>query len=377
MLRSPSAAPDHLRLLFEYQLSTLDRLRESDAAIEDSKGMNITHVTEIIRSCDDVSQPSLIAAHIGPKYDLPRHLQNVPTPSNSNKSKPKTKRIYAERNTSANTAGTTSNSTAREIVTPSSECTSPHFTHALFMIHTTDITVGGLYDPRLLPDYGGSMFHHVHAKLVQKDITDIDGELIPMWETYDKLRTGTLVLMKGQFTMYQMEDKQRDGYKKVSFARETCSNAHCDQFYQFNVHRTYVLARSEEPFEVPEKPSLPAFMKELETTNKRDAADDILDSVFSLKRAKTSSDDSGRTVIPEETPGSSSTQAMPPKVRSHICAKKRNDSDVAHLKIIDSRKTRTSTRGKKTDPKEKGKAADDMDNVEDKIEDAMPVDNED
>ena len=56
--------------------------------------------------------------------------------------------------------------------------------------------LGAYYDPRLLHDYGGTIFNHTAVKLLQHDITDIDGSLVLPWEEYDKLRTGTVVLMK-------------------------------------------------------------------------------------------------------------------------------------------------------------------------------------
>lgn len=213
MLRSPTSAPDHLRLLFEYQLAILNRLREDDATMEDSKGINVTHVSEIIRSTDDVSQPSLIAAHLGPKYGVPAHLAVVV--AKNDKAKPKAKRVYAERIEPSPSVPPPSTSNNNPLVTPSSKSIALDLGHPLSAMGTTEVTVGGLYDARLLPDYGGPMFEHTHSKLVQKDITDVDGELIPMWETYNKLRTGTLVLMKGRLNVYQMDDKQRDGYKKV------------------------------------------------------------------------------------------------------------------------------------------------------------------
>jgi hypothetical protein len=49
------------------------------------------------------------------------------------------------------------------------------------------IYVGAYYDPHLLPDYGGNLFWHHEAKLIQHDVQDTDLHLIPPWEYYDKL----------------------------------------------------------------------------------------------------------------------------------------------------------------------------------------------
>ena len=54
---------------------------------------------------------------------------------------------------------------------------------------------GALYSPDLLPDHRGSYFQRKNAKLVQQDIWDDDNNLITPWETYDKLRVGTIVVV--------------------------------------------------------------------------------------------------------------------------------------------------------------------------------------
>lgn len=67
-----------------------------------------------------------------------------------------------------------------------------------------DVYVSPYYDPHLLPDYSGSLFHHQAVKLMQHDIRDIDLHLIPPWQFYDKLHAGTMVLCTVSLHMYQM-----------------------------------------------------------------------------------------------------------------------------------------------------------------------------
>ncbi|KAG2146374.1 uncharacterized protein EDB93DRAFT_1148885 [Suillus bovinus] len=60
-----------------------------------------------------------------------------------------------------------------------------------------EVFQGALYDPRILPDYRGSYFQLRQNKLKQLNIFDTpdnDFRLVPMHETYAKLRPGTLVL---------------------------------------------------------------------------------------------------------------------------------------------------------------------------------------
>ncbi|KAG2033129.1 hypothetical protein BDR03DRAFT_1002229 [Suillus americanus] len=64
-------------------------------------------------------------------------------------------------------------------------------------VPTVDVFQGALYDPRILPDYRGSYFELRQNKLKQLNIFDTpenNCKLVPMHETYAKLRPGTLVL---------------------------------------------------------------------------------------------------------------------------------------------------------------------------------------
>lgn len=65
-----------------------------------------------------------------------------------------------------------------------------------------------LYDPTLLPDFGGAYFQLRKAKLAQQEFYDIDNNLIPPWEAYDKLRPGTLVSVQVSLECY-VKDKKK------------------------------------------------------------------------------------------------------------------------------------------------------------------------
>lgn len=73
---------------------------------------------------------------------------------------------------------------------------------------------GAFYDPRLNKDFGGDFFNLVQNKLVQLDVVDTDGNLIPPWEFYDALKPGTLVLLCASLHCYVMRDK--GGVRKVT-----------------------------------------------------------------------------------------------------------------------------------------------------------------
>lgn len=50
-----------------------------------------------------------------------------------------------------------------------------------------EIHLGVHYNPYLLPDYGGDLFCHNTAKLVQHNVRDTDNRLIPPWKYYEEL----------------------------------------------------------------------------------------------------------------------------------------------------------------------------------------------
>lgn len=62
------------------------------------------------------------------------------------------------------------------------------------------------YDPRLLSDFGGPLFNLHQAKLVQRNIADVESKLVAPWHEYDKLRTGSVVLMRISLRTYTPTD---------------------------------------------------------------------------------------------------------------------------------------------------------------------------
>ena len=135
-----------------------------------------------------------------------------------------------------------------------------------------EIAIGAFYDPRLLPDYGGTLFRLVHAKLVQRNVVDDTEALIPPWEAYDKLRPGTLVLMKVQLLTFNFEDQQRNGTRKI---------------YQFLIERLRVLAPSTEDMEAGShtKPSPTQSLAD-PLSAKRDTTDEAMEAILPSKKQK-------------------------------------------------------------------------------------------
>jgi hypothetical protein len=64
------------------------------------------------------------------------------------------------------------------------------------------IKLNALYDPCLLPDYGGSCFKHQKSKLRQLDVHDTTNEFITPWRLYEALKPGTLIMVNVSLHCY-------------------------------------------------------------------------------------------------------------------------------------------------------------------------------
>jgi len=91
-----------------------------------------------------------------------------------------------------------------------------HKTRKVLAITSIDV-VGGLYDPRLLPDYSPETFAFEKNKLVQHDVRDIENHLIPAWDIEQGLRPGTVILVSASLHIYNIENKtpSNSGFRRV------------------------------------------------------------------------------------------------------------------------------------------------------------------
>ncbi|KAF8349442.1 hypothetical protein F5887DRAFT_1156523 [Amanita rubescens] len=206
---------------------------------------------------DASGDADLIATHLGPKYVVPPALATS-SKDIAGTSRTNGKRVFRSRDDHPAT-------------TRSADSVKP-------------IVPGAYYDPHLLPDFGGPAFRLVNAKLLQREIVDAEGNLIPPWEMYDKLRPGTLVLMKVQLLTFELPDRQKSGLRKT---------------YQFLIDRIRVVAHSEGEMEMPDNGN-PGFSSRRSQLAERDETDDALDALFSSKKRKTG-----------ELPSASTSQSVP------------------------------------------------------------------
>jgi hypothetical protein len=82
-----------------------------------------------------------------------------------------------------------------------------------------EIKLGGYYSPELLPDHSPHDFNLEHDKLIQHNIIDTDGELIPCWNNATELREGSLVLVIATIHTWNIANQGREGYKKFKRVR--------------------------------------------------------------------------------------------------------------------------------------------------------------
>jgi hypothetical protein len=153
----------------------------------------------------------------------------------------------------------------------------------------TDLSVGSFYDPRLLSDFGGRLFQLTHAKLLQRNLVDANGDIIAPWQTYDKLQPGTLVMMKVQLLTFEISNQRADGFKKVRqfFARNPISKPEVDQIYQFLIERLRDLAHLGEEIEARAFVTSAPNVSHGDPINaKRDEMDDAFDSFSLAKKPK-------------------------------------------------------------------------------------------
>jgi hypothetical protein len=214
MLQAPTGASKKLLHLFNYQLTVLNTVRIADESAEAENNevcffvarfcaarlqslQSGVFAVEWVQTSDPARAADLICVYWGPKYSVPGSAGVHGKRSRSSKSMKDAvsgKRVLVERPQLAPAAAT-------EVVVgvPIPTGASGLHAHLLLTYSLADISLGAFYDPRLLPDYGGPIFRHKSARLVQRDIRNMNGDLIPPWKTYEELRPGTLVLMKVSF----------------------------------------------------------------------------------------------------------------------------------------------------------------------------------
>ncbi|KAJ4493166.1 hypothetical protein C8J55DRAFT_485852 [Lentinula edodes] len=110
----------------------------------------------------------------------------------------------------------------------------------------SEISVGALYDPKLMLDYGGEVFSLDKAKLIQPNWCKMDNTLIVPWKNYLHLRQGTLIVVNISIRMHVLQPKNRKKPKQ---------KAYIIFVYQAIINFLKVVAESDIPVAYPPPPT--------------------------------------------------------------------------------------------------------------------------
>ncbi|KAF8235496.1 hypothetical protein L208DRAFT_1256595 [Tricholoma matsutake] len=235
-LAKPSCATKNISILFNNTCSELQNVYQQLTSDEEPNQFAHTDWTKLTNP-DTKSPCDLILVHFGPIYNVPA-TTNTPAPPVGTKQK-LVEDDDADDKDDDKDADNAQHNTAHhptEIV-PETGADVPT---------EQDIYVGAHYDPHLLSDYGGNLFCHHAAKLIQHDVRDVDLHLIPPWEYYNKLCPGTMVLCNITLHLYQMNITNAKGNQPKM--RKT---------FKLNAETIRVVAKSDLPVENQQQPVLP------------------------------------------------------------------------------------------------------------------------
>ncbi|KAK7032409.1 hypothetical protein VNI00_013157 [Paramarasmius palmivorus] len=179
VLARPSYATPALQQLWDNQLATLAQIRMADHEAEKTANKKFDSIKEISKPLGD-DGAKCIVLHGPNLYTIHQESNDArPFPSST------IKRSLSEANG-----------------TPS------------------EIALGDLYDPSVLPDYGGSLFQHRRAKVIQPDYRDgRNKKLLHPANWWSDLRPGTLVAVTAEPTVIIVgKERARSSSKKIYHA---------------------------------------------------------------------------------------------------------------------------------------------------------------
>ncbi|KAF8439960.1 hypothetical protein L210DRAFT_850314 [Boletus edulis BED1] len=222
VLGKPSDAPACFGDLFDNQIATLCDVVGQDKRELSGKNIQIKEWTAHA-DAGNTGSPDYIVVVTEPMYTTVRSAQS------SKHSKGRiTKKVLTERAVAA-VAASSSSKTVEDFDFEDMDLAS-----------TLTVTTNDLYNPSVLPDYGGDLFKHVHAKLRQLDFRDVNDELIPPQDWYSQLRQGTLVMVRTSLHAFNW-DNRRVSTTTIPPPHQCIISF---QVYQLNAHTVRVLLPS-------------------------------------------------------------------------------------------------------------------------------------
>ncbi|KAF8438099.1 hypothetical protein L210DRAFT_866829 [Boletus edulis BED1] len=199
ILGKPTAGPQGLRNLFDNQLITLCDVIEQDKVSVPGKNLTVKEWTS--RAGSDASVlPDYIHVVTEPMYVASPSTQS----SDRNARSPKKKKLVSDRTNSHDVDSLVSDDAHSRTAAGPSNNKADDANDSKYIALTTNM----LYPPNVLPDYGGDLFSHVHAKLRQLDIRNVDDELVHPQDWYSKLRQGTLVMVRASLHAFTWDNRR-------------------------------------------------------------------------------------------------------------------------------------------------------------------------
>ena len=211
-------------------------------------------------------------------------------------------------------------------------------------MNDAEYKVGQLYKPTHLYDYGGNLFWNQGCKLVQHEVLNMDHQLIPPWEQYATLWTGTLIMATVTlhcFNESQGFTRQWNGQRMKGdffFKDYVPISYFCHKIYQINFHHLLVIDDSIADIET--RNVHPGYGLDEEVEAEKDTKDSSADhaiSSFKVKRIKLNNEKSATANISNQptSVADSASQNTEPTIPSSSM----NASQSA------TSKTRQSTKG--------------------------------
>ncbi|KAL0058524.1 hypothetical protein AAF712_014783 [Marasmius tenuissimus] len=179
VLGVPSFAPQEIENLFRDQIVTMVNVRNADIDEEDSP----VTAKEAIKCSSGDEEPDLLVLTMGQIYTTSRE-----DPKGKGKDAASKQVMMKKRKAAQIDAPDDPQPLPQQV----QDLSRPLADHEL--PPASAVRVGAEYPPNVLPDYGGPGFRHRLAKVKQPMVQDEGGVLIPIWEFWDKLRVGTLVM---------------------------------------------------------------------------------------------------------------------------------------------------------------------------------------
>jgi len=183
-LAKPTCATENISILFDNTRQELQNIYNK--LTMDEQPNQFAH-TDWMRSSSSTNRGprDLILVYFGPIYGIEPTI----APTSDSHTIGTKRKLVGEEDDDANDHKSQTESKNQSNVSTSSTVDTQKMTYPT----ENEIYVGAHYNPCLLPDYGGNLFRHHEAMLVQHDVRDLDLHLIPPWEYYDKLRAGTMI----------------------------------------------------------------------------------------------------------------------------------------------------------------------------------------